>query len=104
MREERGASRGWVERLFPKWAERRRRKRALQRYGWDFMCSGCGRWVHAEGCGKTIAETTWHWHYLCDCGAVTHIFLGAMFATVDDGQWGGAEAYENGPYLAGEKA
>jgi hypothetical protein len=94
----------FLERLFPKWAERRRRRRAFKRYGWDFCCSGCGRWVHAEECAKMVAETTWHWHYLCECGALNHIFLGAIIATPDDGRWSGAEAYENGPYLAGGKA
>ena len=93
-----------AERLFPKWAERRRRRRAFRRYGWDFMCSGCERWVHAEQCGQSVAETTWHWHYLCTCGMVNHIFLGHIIAVRDDGKWGGAEAYESGPYLAGGKA
>lgn len=93
-----------IERLFPKWADRRRRERAIKRYGWDFICRDCRRWVHAEQCAQVIAETAWHWHYQCTCGAINHIWLGSMLATPDTGKWGGPEAYENGPYLSGGKS
>lgn len=69
------AIKSWLTR----WLWNRRHERALNRFGWDGKCARCGRWHHTDACATFLRETEWHWHYLCDCGEVSHWFLGNMF-------------------------
>ena len=59
----------WLASPIARIAEQRRRAKAMKRHGWDGKCSACNRWLHADECGTCVAETDWHWFYMCDCGA-----------------------------------
>lgn len=73
--------RAWIAR----WRARRAEAAALNRYGWDGGCVGCGQWLHANG-GKCIATEPhdaadplgpeW-WIYRCAlCGADSEFIVG----------------------------
>lgn len=56
-------------------ADHRRREAALNRYGWDGKCAGCGKWHHGDSAAMTVASGPLHWDYKCECGGVARYAL-----------------------------
>lgn len=77
------------------------KKAALQEYGWDARCTGCGKHYHADNVGKFVCDTISHWHYTCTaCNTQVKYLLTIM--PVFDGP-STMRVMEN-PYLIDEAA